>query len=52
MGFDPNEPQQRRQLREAMKAADITVGELWLQSEIRGTDEEQSNAPRPLDAGE
>lgn len=30
MGFDPNEPAQRRQLREALKAADITRGELWL----------------------
>jgi hypothetical protein len=30
MGFDPNEPEQRRRLRAAMKAADITVGELWL----------------------
>ena len=30
MGFDPNEPEQRRRLRAAMKAADITAGELWL----------------------
>lgn len=30
MGFDPNEPEQRRRLRAALKAADITVGELWL----------------------
>lgn len=30
MGFDPNEPEQRRQLREALKAAGITRGELWL----------------------
>lgn len=30
MGFDPNEPEQRRRLQAAMKAADITAGELWL----------------------
>ncbi|MEK0156311.1 hypothetical protein [Arthrobacter oryzae] len=30
MGFDPNEPEQRRQLRAALKAADLTPGELWL----------------------
>lgn len=30
MGFDPNEPEQRRKLRDALKAADITRGELWL----------------------
>lgn len=30
MGFDPNEPEQRRQLRDALKAADLTRGELWL----------------------
>lgn len=30
MGFEPNEPEQRRRLRAAMKVADITVGELWL----------------------
>lgn len=30
MGFDPNEPEQRRQLRAAMKAADISVPDLWL----------------------
>jgi hypothetical protein len=30
MGFDPKEPEQRRQLREALKAAGITRGELWL----------------------
>ncbi|ADX74501.1 hypothetical protein Asphe3_33960 [Pseudarthrobacter phenanthrenivorans Sphe3] len=30
MGFDPNEPEQRRQLRAAMKAADISLSELWL----------------------
>ena len=30
MGFDPNEPEQRRRLRAAMKAADIPVAELWL----------------------
>ncbi|TNB69986.1 hypothetical protein FHJ30_16880 [Arthrobacter sp. BB-1] len=30
MGFDPNEPEQRRRLRAAMKAADIPVSELWL----------------------
>jgi hypothetical protein len=30
MGFDPNEPEQRRRLRAAIRAADITVSELWL----------------------
>jgi hypothetical protein len=30
MGFDPNEPEQRHQLRAALKAADLTPGELWL----------------------
>lgn len=30
MGFDPNEPEQRRRLRAAMKAAEISVAELWL----------------------
>jgi hypothetical protein len=30
MGFDPSEPEQRRQLRDALKAADLTSGELWL----------------------
>ncbi|WP_458779619.1 hypothetical protein [Arthrobacter sp. D3-16] len=30
MGFDPNEPEQRRRLRSALKAADILVSELWL----------------------
>ena len=30
MGFDPHEPEQRGQLRAALAAADITVGELWL----------------------
>ena len=30
MGFDPNEPEQRRRLREALKAAELTPGELWL----------------------
>ncbi|SDT57751.1 hypothetical protein SAMN04489743_3701 [Pseudarthrobacter equi] len=30
MGFDPNEPEQRRRLRAAMKAADIPLSELWL----------------------
>ena len=30
MGFDPNEPEQRRRLRAAMKAAAIPVSELWL----------------------
>ena len=30
MGFDPYEPVQRRQLRAALKASDITPGELWL----------------------
>lgn len=30
MGFDPHEPEQRGQLRNAMAAADITVPELWL----------------------
>ncbi|MFF2345615.1 hypothetical protein [Pseudarthrobacter sp. NPDC058119] len=30
MGFDPNEPEQRRRLRAAMKAADISPSALWL----------------------
>jgi hypothetical protein len=30
MGFDPTEPEQRRQLRAALQGVDITVGELWL----------------------
>ncbi|WP_258006451.1 hypothetical protein [Arthrobacter sp. AFG20] len=30
MGFDPYEPAQRRQLRAALKASDITPAELWL----------------------
>jgi hypothetical protein len=30
MGFDRNEPEQRRRLRAAMKAVDISVSELWL----------------------
>jgi hypothetical protein len=30
VGFDPNEPEQRRRLRSALKAADIQVSELWL----------------------
>jgi hypothetical protein len=30
MAFDPYEPEQRRMLREALKAADISVGDLWL----------------------
>lgn len=30
MGFDPNEPEQLRRLRAAIKAADIQVSELWL----------------------
>ncbi|MDQ0662884.1 hypothetical protein QFZ35_001382 [Arthrobacter ulcerisalmonis] len=30
MGFDPHEPEQRRRLREAIKAAGIAVSELWL----------------------
>jgi hypothetical protein len=30
MGFDRNEPEQRRRLRAAIKAADIPVSELWL----------------------
>ena len=30
MGFDPYEPAQRRRLRDALKAADISPGELWL----------------------
>ena len=30
MGFDRNEPEQRRLLRAAIKAADISVSELWL----------------------
>ncbi|TLM71305.1 hypothetical protein [Pseudarthrobacter sp. NamB4] len=30
MSFDPNEPEQRRRLRAAIKAAGISVSELWL----------------------
>lgn len=30
MGFDPNEPEQRRRLRAAIRAAGIPVSELWL----------------------
>jgi hypothetical protein len=30
MGFDPNEPEQRRRLRAAMRAAGISSSELWL----------------------
>lgn len=30
MGFDPNEPEQRRRLRAAIRAANIPVSELWL----------------------
>lgn len=30
MGFEPYEPEQRSQLKDALDAADITVGELWL----------------------
>jgi len=30
MGFDLNEPEQRRKLRAALKASDLTPGELWL----------------------
>jgi hypothetical protein len=30
MGFDPHEPEQRRRLRAALRAADISVSELWL----------------------
>ena len=30
MGFDPNEPEQRRRLRAAMRAAGISASELWL----------------------
>ena len=30
MGFDPNEPEQRRRLRAAMKSADISISALWL----------------------
>lgn len=30
MGFDLNEPEQRRKLRAALKASDVTPGELWL----------------------
>ncbi len=30
MGFDPNEPEQRRRLREALNAAGVSVSELWL----------------------
>jgi hypothetical protein len=30
VGFDQYEPEQRTQLKDALTAADITVGELWL----------------------
>ncbi|MFF1384115.1 hypothetical protein ACFVWT_11190 [Arthrobacter sp. NPDC058288] len=30
MGFDPQEPEQRRQLRAALKAVGLTPGDLWL----------------------
>jgi hypothetical protein len=30
MGFDPHEPEQRGKLNDALRAADISVGELWL----------------------
>lgn len=30
MGFDPHEPEQRSQLNDALRAADITVADLWL----------------------
>ncbi|WP_457963443.1 hypothetical protein M1E17_18700 [Arthrobacter sp. D1-29] len=30
MGFDPHEPEQSRRLREALKASDLGIGELWL----------------------
>lgn len=30
MGFDPNEPEQRRRLQEAISAAGIPVSALWL----------------------
>jgi len=30
MGFDPHEPEQSRRLRKALKAADLSTGELWL----------------------
>jgi len=30
MGFDLNEPEQRRKLRAALKASDLTPGEIWL----------------------
>lgn len=30
MGFDPREPEQRRRLNQALDAADLTAGELWL----------------------
>ena len=30
MGFDPHEPEQRIRLTDALQAADITVGDLWL----------------------
>ena len=31
MGFEPHEAEQRNRLRDALNAADITVGELWLE---------------------
>jgi hypothetical protein len=30
MGFDPHEPEQRGKLNDALRAAGISVGELWL----------------------
>ncbi|TNB70282.1 hypothetical protein FHJ30_15785 [Arthrobacter sp. BB-1] len=30
MGFDPHEPEQRSRLNQALAAADVTAGELWL----------------------
>lgn len=30
MGFDPHEPEQSRRLREALKAAGLSTGDLWL----------------------
>lgn len=30
MGFDPHEPEQRSRLCDALRAADITMGDLWL----------------------
>jgi hypothetical protein len=30
VGFDPHEPEQRSQLNNALRAADITIADLWL----------------------